>query len=312
LSLEQIAFRREKLEEFDYDLQRFKAEYPLTLDECFQASGYSLFSVVPYVPHNQWIQLEKPHFWALSDTHKHSKMSRFAIGVDVGGGVRRDRSVIEVVDIFKWEQAAEYVVDNVAPDVLSRKIIELGRHYNDAYVCVETNNHGAVTLLKIREGFGKEGDANYLAPYPDNLIYMNNKMGDSLLDYGFKTTQRTKPILIGNLRKDFVEGLKIHSPALKDELSTFVEDENGKMGAQEGCFDDRVIAIAAAVEGAKSSPYIHERRQLEEQRKNYVDPLSAGAAIDELRAKYYRRAGTGFAIPRQDDPDGHPLSHYQQ
>lgn len=310
LSLEQIAFRREKLEEFDYDLQRFKAEYPLTLDECFQASGYSLFSIVPYVPEQQWICIEKPYLWVLDRLYRHPNLSRFAIGVDVGGGVRRDRSVIEVIDIFEWRQVAEYVVDNLAPDVLARKIIQLGRHYNDAFVCVETNNHGAVTLLKLREGFGKEGDANYLAPYPDNLIYMNNKMGDTLLDYGFKTTQRTKPILIGNLRKDFLEGLVIHSPALKDELSTFVEDENGKMGAQEGCFDDRVIAIACAVEAAKASPYIYERRALEQQRKDYVDPMSAGAAIDELRAKYYRRAGTGFAIPRQDDPDGHPLSHY--
>lgn len=310
LSLEQIAFRREKLEEFDYDLQRFKAEYPLTLDECFQASGYSLFSVVPYVPLEEWVQIEKPHFWALFDTHKHPARSRFAIGVDVGGGVRRDRSVIEVIDIYRWEQVAEYVVDNVAPDILARKVITLGRHYNDAFVCVETNNHGAVTLLKIREGFGREGEPDYLAPYSDNLLYMNNKMGDSLLDYGFKTTQRTKPILIGNLRKDFVEGLKIHSPALKDELSTFVEDENGKMGAQEGCFDDRVIAIAAAVEAAKASPYIYERKALEQQKKDYVDPLSAGAAIDELRARYHRRAGTGCAIPRQDDPDGYSLRYH--
>lgn len=310
LSLEQIAFRREKLEEFDYDLQRFKAEYPLTLDECFQASGYSLFSVVPYYPVNEWVCLEKPHLWALQDTYKHAGASRFAIGVDVSGGVRRDRSVIEVVDIFKWEQVAEYVVDNVAPDVLARRIITLGHHFNDAFVCVETNNHGAVTLLKLRSGFGKEGDPDYLAPYPDHLLYMNDKMGDNLLNYGFKTTQRTKPILIGNLRKDFVEGLVIHSPTLKDELSTFVEDENGKMGAQEGCYDDRVIAIAAAVEGAKASPYIHERKALELAKRDYVNPLSAGAAIDELREKYHRRAGTGFAIPRQDDPDGHPLSHY--
>lgn len=310
LSLEQIAFRREKLEEFDYDLQRFKAEYPLTLDECFQASGYSLFSVVPYIPHNEWRLQEKPHLWVLDRQWRYPEESRFAIGVDVSGGVRRDRSVIEVVDIFTWEQVAEYVVDNVAPDVIARKIIELATHYNMAYVCVETNNHGAVTLLKLRSGFGKEGDPDYLPPYPDHLLYMNDKMGDSLLNYGFKTTQRTKPILIGNLRKDFVEGLVIHSPTLKDELSTFVEDENGKMGAQEGCYDDRVIAIAAAVEGAKASPYIHERKQRELAEKNYVDPLSAGAAIDELRAKYYRRAGTGFAIPRQDDPDGHPISHY--
>lgn len=323
LTLEQLAFRREKLEEFDYDLQQFKAEYPLTLDECFQATGYSMFSVVPYVPTDEWVQfnaygasidlrscepivrttggevgeMPKVGFWALRDQYKH-RSSRYAIGVDVGGGVRRDRSVIEVVDIHKWEQVAEYVADNVSPDILARRIIQLGLHYNDAYVGVETNNHGAVTLLKLLEGFPKDG----LAGYPQHLIYMSQKSGDSLLSYGWKTTQRTKPILIGALRKEFCDGLKIHSPLLKDELSTYVEDENGKMNAQEGCFDDRVIAIAVAVQAALASPYIYERERLEKAKREYVDPLNVGLLIDELRMKHAERKGE-FAIPAQDDAD---------
>lgn len=325
LTLEQIAFRREKLEEFDFDMQRFKAEYPLTIDECFQASGYSIFSVVPYIPRPDWQQFDvygsldtdvtrwkpmsdiqiaqransempKVGFWALLDVWKHHA-SRYAIGVDVGAGVRRDRSVIEVVDIFSWEQVAEYVVDNVSPDILSKVIIGLGHHYNDAFVTVETNNHGAVTLLKLLEGFPKEG----IKGYPMHLLYMNDKTGDSLLSYGYKTTARTKPILIGNLRKDFLEGFRIHSPMLKDELSTYVEDENGKLGAAEGCFDDRVIAIAAAVEGAKACPYIFEKQAMERAKREYVDPLNVGLMIDELRKKHKDQSGE-FAIRRQDDP----------
>lgn len=338
LSLEQLAFRREKLEEFDYDLQTFKAEYPLTLDECFQATGYSLFSVVPYKPHNLWQQYDifsrdasvndwkpltatqlaarhttempKIGFWALDGQWKYPDETRFSIGVDVGGGVRRDRSVIEVIDIYKWEQCAEFVIDNLAPDLLARRVIELGRKYNNAFVTVETNNHGAVTLLKILEGFGKPGDPNYLAPYPANLLYMNDKTGDSLLNYGYKTTVRTKPILIGNLRKEFIEGLIIHSPALKDELSTYVEDDNGKLGATEGCYDDRVIAIAAAAEGAKASPYIYERAQLERKKQECVDPLNVGLLIDELKMKHKERTN-GFPIPRQDDPNGNPFGYIE-
>lgn len=328
VTLSQLAFRREKLEEFDYDLQRFKAEYPLSLDECFQASGYSIFSVVPYTPRPDWIQFDvygaldtdvdtwkpmsdiqiaqrnpsempKVGFWALQDVWKHHA-SRYAIGVDVGAGVRRDRSVIEVVDIFENEQVAEYVVDNVSPDVLAKVIIGLGRHYSNAFVTVETNNHGAVTLLKLLEGFPKEG----IKGYPSHLVYMNDKSVDNLLSYGFKTTARTKPILLGNLRKDFLEGFRIHSPAMKDELSTYVEDENGKLGAAEGCFDDRVIAVACAVHGAKTCPYIYEKQALDRAKREYVDPLNFGLAIDELRKKYKKNTTGEFAIPPQDDAAG--------
>lgn len=301
LSLEQIAFRREKLEEFDYDLQRFMAEYPLTLDECFQASGYSIFSVVNYKPVQEWVRFDT-HSWGLAEVYKHHP-NRYAIGVDVGAGVRRDRSVIEVIDIYTLEQVFEYVADNVAPDVLARKVIETGRHFNNAFVTVETNNHGAVTLLKLLEGFGKEGDPDYLAPYPAYLLYMNDKTGDALLNYGYKTTARTKPILVGNLRKHLLEGFVIHSPTLKDELSTFVEDENHKLAAAEGCFDDRVMALAVAVEGSVGCIYVHEREAAEKAKREYVNPLTVGLLIDELREKYKRRQGE-FAISPQDDPYG--------
>ena len=36
----------------------------------------------------------------------------------------------------------------------------------------------------------------------------------------------------------------IHSPVLKNELSTYVEYPDGSMGAAEGCFDDTVMATA--------------------------------------------------------------------
>jgi hypothetical protein len=300
LTLEQIAFRREKLDELDYDLRSFKQEYPITLDECFQASGFSFFSVIPYEPHNQWERMlhVDANLWALTDTYKHTP-SRYAIGVDVGGGVRRDRSVIEVVDINSWEQVAEWVADTVSPDILARKIIELGRHYRDAYVTVETNNHGAVTLLKLREGFdGRDGKPK-LDAYPDHLIYKSEMSGDSLLDYGFKTTQRTKPILIGSLRKEFLEGFKIHSPATKDELSTFAEDENGKLAASEGCFDDRVMALAVCVEGAKHSPYIYEREEQQRKREEVRDPFNMELQLKELRSKAAANSNH-YPIPFQD------------
>jgi hypothetical protein len=304
IPLERIAFRREKLDELDYDLRLFKQEYPETLDECFQATGYSFFSVIPYKPEDEWVKSDTDHnLWYLRKVYEHHA-GRYAIGVDVGAGVRRDRSVIEVIDMWKWEQVAEWVGDAISPDVLARKVMELGHHFNDAFVTVETNNHGAVTLLKLIEGWPKESPE--VKGYPQHLLYVNDKTVDNLLSYGFKTTVRTKPILIGGLRKEFLEGLIIHSPVLKDELNTFVEDENNRLCAAEGCFDDRVMAIAVAVHGAYSSPYIYEREDMERRKIVTRDPFVLENALKELHARHLEKQGE-FPIPPQDDVSGYSL-----
>ena len=54
LTAGQIKFRREKLEDLEYDLDLFKQEYPITLDECFRATGRSIFHKVQYVQTKGW------------------------------------------------------------------------------------------------------------------------------------------------------------------------------------------------------------------------------------------------------------------
>jgi len=309
VTLEQLAFRREKLDELDYDLRLFKAEYPMTFDECFQSTGYSFFSIIKHVQTDEWVHMKEVDqcLWALVDEYKHHQ-SRYAIGVDVGGGVRRNRSVIQVIDLFKWKQVAEWVSDTTSPDVLARKVIELGRHYNDAFVTVETNNHGAVTLLKLIEGFPKADDK--LEGYPQHLLFKNDKENDTLLSYGYKTTQRTRPIIIGGLRKEFIEGFVIHSTTCKDELNTFIEDDNGKLVAAEGCFDDRVLSLAIGVEGARSSPYIYEREDREKRiMESQKDLFDLDTVLAELRNRSSVEKGS-FPIPYQDIESYNANSRY--
>jgi hypothetical protein len=311
ISLERLAFRRDKLTgELDMDLHLWKQEYPETLDECFQASGYSFFSVIPYRATNEWRHMKEvdKNLWALEDEYKHHQ-SKYALGVDVGGGVRRNRSVIQVIDIFNWKQVAEWVSDTTSPDILAKKIIELGHHFNDAFVTVETNNHGAVTLLKLIEGFPKDNPS--IPGYPEHLLFKNDKASDTLLSYGYKTSVRTRPIIIGGLRKEFLEGFVIHSPATKDELNTFVEDENGKLVAAEGCFDDRVLSLAVGVEGARTCPYIYERADLQAREKEAKkDLFDLDTVLAELRSRHSKQRGD-FPIPFQDEGSyrGNPRLH---
>ena len=63
LSAGRIAWRRMKLEELDFDLRLFKQEYPMTLDECFQSTGGSIFQTVRF--------LDMGHNWRQTETNLH-------------------------------------------------------------------------------------------------------------------------------------------------------------------------------------------------------------------------------------------------
>lgn len=288
LTAGQILFRRLKLEdEFDNDLRDFKQEYPITLDECFQSTGHSLFPVVNYVPTDSWVRYDQ-YLYALEDDYKH-RPSVYALGVDVGGGVRRDRSVIEVIDLIKWEQVAEWAGDNLPPDMLAERIKDIAEHWNDAFVTIESNNHGILTVKELTD------------IYPNSLIYQDKQDSDNIVHYGYRTTSKTKPLMIGQLRKELNPkkgNFIIHSPLLKNELSTFAEQDGGKLEAEEGCFDDRVMALAVGCVGATRAGYMIEQEDYQLQKAATRDPMSMEVIIEELTNK-----GDGhgdYPIARQD------------
>lgn len=276
LTAGQLAWRRMKLEELDYDMKNFKQEYPITLDECFQATGQSIFTIGNYS--------NRPDQWIKTDPNTYELVGHpisdhiYSVGADVAAGVERDYSVVEVVDLTDMEQVAEWRSNKIGPDIFGHKIAYLGRRYNEALLAVESNNHGIVTINELLKG------NNGRPIYPTGKIVRGLRT-DTLMDYGLRTTAQTKPLMIGKLRKLLLKLLKIHSPALHSELSTFVETENGSLEAQEGCFDDCVMALAEAMfimekalmAGAHSdSIYI----------ENEPDPFSMDSIIKELRMRH--------------------------
>lgn len=280
----QIMFRREKLEELDYDLRGFAQEYPITLDECFQSTGYSLFNRVNYVPSSDWTRLDQYLSVMFEDYKKRS--SKYALGVDVGGGVRKDRSIIEIIDLIKWEQVGEWVADNIDPSVLAERIKEIAVYWNNAYVTIESNNYGSTTVLALK------------GIYPTSLLFRSKRDSDNIINYGYRTTSKTKPIMIGNLRHELATDFIIHSPLLKDELSTFAEQENGKLEAEPGCFDDRVMGMAVGLMGAKRAGYLLQHEDYQRNQDKHVDPFSLEGIIEELHAR--KPGGGNLPIPRQD------------
>ena len=272
LDAEQIMFRREKLEDMDYDFVKFKQEYPMTLDECFQSTGHSIFQVVNYEYTDEWEQVT-PELSVLRGHPK--KGGLYVAGADVGGGVGKDNSVIEIFDIQRMEQVAEWASNRFSPDTFAQKIDAICRQFNNAYVGVESNNHGILTASELAK------------VYPNWLIYMEDS--SKVTGYGLRTTTRTKPMMIGIFRKQLATQLVIHSEKLNIELSTFIEHDNGKLeAANEEDKDDRVIAGAIGMTVLNEAAMLLTPEKQLPPNQEYKDPFTLDAIQEELRGRHKR------------------------
>lgn len=234
-----LAWRRMKLDELNYDITSFRQEYPMTLDECFQMSSESIFSSVLYEPTDRWERVELG-YWILKD-HPDDR-AHYVLGADVGAGVGRDGSVVEVWCLETGEQVAEYTTDRLDPEAFAARVAQIGSRFGTAYAVVEANNHGILTLARLKE------------VYPRDRIHTSGTTFSSVEEkrlhvLGYRTTARTKPLMIGQLRTLLAHEWTVHSPLLRAQLSTFIEHDNGKLEAQDGCQDDAVMAAACAAVG---------------------------------------------------------------
>lgn len=275
ISPEQLAWRRERLIEYEYDLRHFKENYPLTLEECFQSSGYGFFNSVRFAPTDAW-KREDASLWVL-EPHPKPGLA-YVIGADPAGGVGGDETAAQVFCLQTAEQVAEYASAWCEPDVFGDILAALARRFNNAYVNVERNNHGGTTLSRL------------LDAHPIYLIHRGSHGEQStqeilsrLSHYGTNVTPANRGLIIGTARQLLKDTFTIHSPRLKGQLDTFVE-KDGKLGADEGCHDDLVFAAVhalIAVEHAGIAAETHEEVQRQEEPNPFsFEALFAGQRED--------------------------------
>lgn len=274
ISLGQLFWRREKLEEMDFDLKAFKQEYPMTLDECFQTTGESVFHEVRYEPTDDWYQADR-HLHILKG-HPNINYT-YCMGGDVAGGVGRDFSVLEIICLETNEQVGEYCNNQIDPQAFADTVKEIGDIFFFPFTVIENNNHGVLTLARLAD------------IYPSDKLYkeVDNK-GDEdthLLSLGHRTNSRTKPLLIGTARATLAEGLVVHSPVLNSELSTFIEHPNGKLAAQEGCTDDTVIAMAEAIRGINRAATFKAKKERARNKHIITSPFAVNQILKEMEKK---------------------------
>lgn len=291
----QVQFRREKLEELDYDLSLFKQEYPMELHECFQASGAGIFQRVNFIETKLW-QRKTTEFWCLEG---HPKLDRtYIAGVDVGAGTGGDNSVMEIFDLETLEQVAEVVTNRKEPDQFGYMVCKFGRMFNNAFITVESNNHGLTTIAAMRDGKRTEGGAWLCEPYPNYLMYRKpqvtrvaKEQADLLAMFGFNTNRKSKPFIIGKLRRLLPVQMCIHSPMLNEELQTYKELPDGSMGADEGCKDDRVMATAVCM------ATVEKRIMTLNNSKPYVPQGNDPFLLDSIIKECHKRGSGALLIP---------------
>jgi hypothetical protein len=255
LDNEQLMFRRKKIALNGLEL--FQQEYPCYADEAFLTSGRPVFNLqqiqgllekAPDIKerlnlvNEDW---EKSTRGDLIVYRDHDPGETYYIGADVSFGMRGgDWSVAQVLD-SKKRQVAMYR-SQVHPDYFANVLASLGYMYNTAMLGVESNNHGILTVTRL----GK--DLAYPALYFET--HVDKQTEDETVVFGFRTTVKTKPLIIDKLRASFREKeIEINDKTTLRECLSYVVKDDGKLEAESGCHDDTVMSLAIC-------NFIHEGR----------------------------------------------------
>ena len=230
---------------------KFRQEYPATPDEAFITAGKSVFAtdkvsnLIPVEPDKRMLFDFDSLTW---ETAKDGNLdiweypdwdSNYILAADVALGVGQDYSCAVVMDTDR-KVIALYRDNYIDPSKFGDLLFYLGRYYNNALLTVESNSMGVATLSRLAQ-------MNYINLYKQTKISSISK--EEGTTPGFRTTQVTKPHIIGNL-KNAVENddIWIASKTIIQELKDYVSTDSGRTEAAAGCHDDTIMATAIALE----------------------------------------------------------------
>ena len=270
------------------DLRSFQQEYPARWEEAFLATGSTVFSMqlvgrllaqtdetdkqaeVGRIEPESWetkrvrfqdVQIPrnpgwKPQPYAL-DTgvwrvwEQPQEDQRYVVACDPMSGEDSEKHAfhsIQVLNHVTLEQAAEYA-SREDPDLLAVQIYLAANYWNRGWVAVEkTGGYGLSIIRRLYRDWG----------YP--LLYSMPKLDQRTERmehrFGWDTQRRTKPILEDGAREVLRTGTRegervgINSRQLAHEMTTYVRDDLGRTGPQDGYFSDRLMAYMIALQVA--------------------------------------------------------------
>lgn len=286
LTLEQLNWRRYAITSLcGGDIHKFMQEYPATLDECFQGTGYPVFSheilnemaaeakpplATGLIEGNEIVLSEDDRGWLkvwqypVEEAWHH----RYCISADTGGtwegadydsAYVRDRVTGETVAAIHGHfDAYEYV----------EYLYVLSRWFHNAMIAIEINVAESET-----DEFGNTVVDLMLRQHPDANVYRRKVIDDQskreTTRVGFHTNRQTKQSIVDHLRQ-FVNEWPVKRQAfndrgLIDEMKTYIvtQTKTGKTSwnAVEGKKDDRVMSFGIGLVVAETMPMPYLKKQ---------------------------------------------------
>lgn len=170
----------------------------------------------------------------------------YVIGADVAGGTTDgDYSVATVLDRSTGIQVAMWR-GHVPPDEFGKHLAMLGWFYNNAYIGVERNNHGAATLSTLV-------NLKYKHLYYDRAVLSKQGSMPRERAPGWHTSAATKSLMLAELKSALREELvEVTSTETMEELwgyqAIVKKSKDGRERVSYGGMphDDTVIALAIA------------------------------------------------------------------
>ena len=263
----------------------YMIEYPASPEEAFMAVDKPFFDVniLAELQEQTWQGLKGNITESGFEKHSHGYLEiwdvpqpghRYVVGADVAEGLEHgDYSCAVVIDRDTGRQVAEWW-GHIDPDLFGEQCVYLATWYNEAWLGIEVNNHGltankAAARKNYRRLFLRETKLDHM----DYDIEPTDKLG-------WRTDTVTRPIMCDDLAKAVREkSFKPMSAGLVSEMWTFIRDKNGKPRARDGCYDDRVLAAAIAIQMHQRCPLPpilteKEKRRRYKVRKLKTRPLS--------------------------------------
>jgi hypothetical protein len=133
-----------------------------------------------------------------------------------------------------------------SPEEFASILVNMGKFFRNADLAPERNFHGFAVVTRIREHLKYP---NLFSEYDATNLVKTSSGTNTVKRYGWDTNAKTKPLMIQELGAFLREGhLRLNDTATIDELITYVYDRDGKTEAMNGCFDDRVMSLAIALQ----------------------------------------------------------------
>lgn len=282
-SLRRLAWRREMIAaQLGGDLSLFRQEYPITAEEAFLTSGYSVFDQrkvrdriyslrtrdadgktwgLVHPPDcfrfdrdiNDFYEAKYGNLRVYEDPEAHL---RYVIGADVAEGIQGgDDQAVQVLKLPELTQVAVFDDGSTDPNDLADVLFHLGRIFNFAPIMVETNGPGLATLNRLSKVLFYPGFLYHRETWDDVEKKYTKKLG-------WHTNRASKHILVTDLRAAVNEDLiKFRDIETLEQMTTYVKHKDGKLGAVTGKKDDLVMALALALQMALDQGLLRMRDQ---------------------------------------------------